>query len=96
MYYSMSLRYGHVLTYVARQSIHVDESGPGVDSLPQVKYPVVREFSGQNHLMVVVEKGDQKGRNGRHLNSICIHPIKLHGNQVNNNRRLYDIKLMTI
>ena len=94
MHYNMSLKHGRVLTYVAREGIHVDESGPGVDSLPQVKYPVVPEVSGQDHLLVVVEKGGQKGRNGRLLNAICIQPIKLHGNQVNNNG--HDIKLMTI
>ena len=80
----VSLKAGRVLTYIAREGIHVDKSGPGVDSLPQVKYPVVREVSGQHHLALVVEKGDQKGRNGHLLNVLCIEPIKLHGNQVNN------------
>ena len=41
----MKLKYGYVLTYISREGLHLHKSGPSVDSLPQVEYPIVCEVS---------------------------------------------------
>lgn len=77
---------------VTREGLHMHKSGPSSNSLPQVEYPIVREVSSQNNFLVVVEKGYRKGSNCHPLNTGCIGPVKLNGNQVNTG---YDLKSHT-